>query len=247
MDAGWYAEASEELDRIIHDFPKTDLSERAAGGEDLHHPGSRRPSAGPRSTCAAGPSNSTRWRRCSRLSRQAGFHRAPGRNPRRRASRRRAAGRRPGPGQSISASLGRNSTGRSGNLEEARFRGHEGHPAAPDAVRDRFLAWRKASAAVRPASRPVRPGDVGICRGQRRRGLRPGVADILWKARELVHDYLVSSEPTGRENCSPSSRLSTGLLTMARARGTRNLIWSRGSCSSCRLRLASPPTNRRRY
>ena len=30
MDAGWYPEAREELDRVIKDFPKTDLSERAA-------------------------------------------------------------------------------------------------------------------------------------------------------------------------------------------------------------------------
>ncbi len=30
MDAGYYPEAREELDRIIHDFPRTDLSERAA-------------------------------------------------------------------------------------------------------------------------------------------------------------------------------------------------------------------------
>ena len=33
MDAGFYAEAREELDRIIHDFPKTDLSERAAAAK----------------------------------------------------------------------------------------------------------------------------------------------------------------------------------------------------------------------
>ncbi len=31
MDAGWYTEAREELDRIIQDFPKTELSQRAAG------------------------------------------------------------------------------------------------------------------------------------------------------------------------------------------------------------------------
>ena len=31
MDAGWYPEAREELDRVIQDFPKTDLSERATG------------------------------------------------------------------------------------------------------------------------------------------------------------------------------------------------------------------------
>jgi pimeloyl-ACP methyl ester carboxylesterase len=30
LDVGWYAEAKKELDRLIHDFPKTDLSERAA-------------------------------------------------------------------------------------------------------------------------------------------------------------------------------------------------------------------------
>ena len=30
MDAGWYREAREELDRLIQDFPKTELSERAA-------------------------------------------------------------------------------------------------------------------------------------------------------------------------------------------------------------------------
>src|SRR5262249_54523596 len=31
MDAGWYPEAKQELDRLIKDFPQTDLSERAAG------------------------------------------------------------------------------------------------------------------------------------------------------------------------------------------------------------------------
>ncbi|MHB1558845.1 MAG: carboxylesterase family protein [Isosphaeraceae bacterium] len=31
MDAGWYPEARAELDRLIADFPKSDLSERAAG------------------------------------------------------------------------------------------------------------------------------------------------------------------------------------------------------------------------
>src|SRR5208337_3690579 len=33
MDAGYYPEARQELDRIIHDFPQTDLSERAAGAK----------------------------------------------------------------------------------------------------------------------------------------------------------------------------------------------------------------------
>ncbi len=31
MDAGWYPEAKKELERVIHDFPNTDLSERARG------------------------------------------------------------------------------------------------------------------------------------------------------------------------------------------------------------------------
>ncbi len=31
MDAGWYTEARAEMDRLIHDFPHTDLAERAAG------------------------------------------------------------------------------------------------------------------------------------------------------------------------------------------------------------------------
>ncbi|MGP0066843.1 MAG: hypothetical protein ACLQGP_25040, partial [Isosphaeraceae bacterium] len=33
MDAAWYPEAKQELDRIIKDFPKSDLSERAAGAK----------------------------------------------------------------------------------------------------------------------------------------------------------------------------------------------------------------------
>ena len=30
MDAGWHPEAKQELDRLVKDFPSTDLSERAA-------------------------------------------------------------------------------------------------------------------------------------------------------------------------------------------------------------------------
>ena len=63
MGVGWYPEAREELDRLIKEFPGTDLSERAeSAGRSSSKP--RPPSVAPRSTSAAGRSSPRRRRRC---------------------------------------------------------------------------------------------------------------------------------------------------------------------------------------
>ena len=59
MDAGWYSEAKKELDRLVKDFPGTDLSTRAAGAAALHGPGRGQPAA-VRDRPAAGRPSSTR-------------------------------------------------------------------------------------------------------------------------------------------------------------------------------------------
>ena len=67
MDAGWYPEAKEELDRLSKDFPQSDLSERASAPGDSSSR-RRRIIAGPRSTCAASRSSTGRFPACSRRS-----------------------------------------------------------------------------------------------------------------------------------------------------------------------------------
>ena len=61
---------------------------------------------------------------------------------------------------------------------------------APEAVRDRFAAWRKARSNRGPDQAPVRAGDVGLRRGARARRPELKAAEMLWKARDLVRDYL---------------------------------------------------------
>ena len=63
IQAGWYPEAKAELDRMVQDFPNTDLGERARA-RGLRRPGRGDPASRPRSRSAARPSSPRRRRRC---------------------------------------------------------------------------------------------------------------------------------------------------------------------------------------
>ena len=98
MDAGYYPEARQELDRIIHDFPE-DRPERASRhGEELHHPGPGHPAPRRDRGSPQGPAVPPGVVDAQGFHGERDRHRAPARDPRCDPPRRRAAGRRSCPG-----------------------------------------------------------------------------------------------------------------------------------------------------
>jgi hypothetical protein len=200
MDAGWYAEAKKELERVIHDFPNTDLSERARGARaflvqaeatgrrseievrknahQFHHVDALLKSF---TESEIGTELVVEVRELSRrlddqhaadLGLAADLRKLEGKLPAaaRAAWKKRVA-------EAMKA------------IEEA-----------PDAVRDRFAAWRKA--AYSPGSSDESKFALamsGFAVGNESAIADLTVADLLWQARDLVREYLLSAGTGDRE------------------------------------------------
>ena len=174
MDAGWYPEAKQELERVIHDFPNTDLSERARGARAFLV---QAEATGRRSEIEV-RKNAHQFRHVDalleELHRERDRHRARGRGPRAEPPDGRSARSRPGPGHR-SAQARRQASGRGPRcLEEEGRRGDEGHRAGagrrPRSVR-RVAESRPTARQL--GRKQVRPGDVGVRRRQRVGRTRP--------------------------------------------------------------------------
>jgi pimeloyl-ACP methyl ester carboxylesterase len=201
MDAGYYPEAKEELDRIIHDFPKTDLSERAATAKAYiiqAQSTQRRAEIDVRR-------KAQQYRQASSMLRSFTEKEASTelfleiREAIRREDEQRATD------LALAADLAK-LEGKLPFVERASWKKRiaEAQKAigqAPDAVRDRFLAWGKA----RAGSGTNDMGQFALAMSGYVVGSDFAVSDLastemLWQARDLVHAYLAEAAATGREN-----------------------------------------------
>jgi pimeloyl-ACP methyl ester carboxylesterase len=201
MDAGWYTEARTELDRLIKEFPNTNLAERAAGAKAF---------------IVQAEATSRRAEIEVRRKAQQYRHAA--------ALLKTFTDKEIGTELLIEVRdlMRRDDEQRAGDLALAtEIRKLEGKlPAevrgawkkrvaevmkaiekAPDAVRDRFAAWRKA----RNTAGTTEEGQFALAVSGFAAGSEVAVAELkaaetLWQARELVHDYLAGLESTDRES-----------------------------------------------
>ncbi len=201
MDAGYYPEAREALDRIIHDFPQSDLRERAAGAKTY---------------IIQAQANQLRAevdvRRKAQQYQQA-YAILKSFKEKEIATELfldvRAVIRREDEQRASDLALATDLRKLEGKLSAAdrslwKKRVAEAMKAieqAPDAVRDRFLAWRKART-ERGTTDPQRFALAmsGYVAGSDAAVPDMSIADTLWQARDLIHDYLAGSGATGREN-----------------------------------------------
>lgn len=199
MDAGWYPEARAELDRLMADFPKSDLSERAAGAKTfiIQAEATRRRSEVDLRRKAQQPNEVARLlktfqdkeintelqlevRELERHDQQQhAADRAMAVDLRRLASRLTPAVR--GPWQKPMAEVLK-------ALAEA-----------PEAVRDRLTAWQK----VKDDPKVTDEQRFALAMSGFVVGHDMAISDLkeaegLWQARDAAHGYLVEADPSAR-------------------------------------------------
>ncbi len=201
MDAGYYPEARQELDRIIHDFPKTDLSERAAAAKVYiiqAQATQRRAEIDVRRRAQQYHLVSSMLKGFTEREIPTEFQ-LEIRDVIRRDDEQRAAD------IALATDLrkleGKLTTAERGTWKQRTAEAMKALDKAPDAVRDRFLAWRKAQSGTSASDAgKFALAMSGYVIGSDAAVADLGVADRLWQARDLVQNYLVSSEPAEREN-----------------------------------------------
>jgi pimeloyl-ACP methyl ester carboxylesterase len=199
MDAGWYPEARQALDALIKDFPKSDVSERAASARAYII----QAEATQRRSDADLARQAQQFQRVAELFKSLSAREVPTelkvevREIERRDQQQRAAD------QALEADLRKLAAGL-----PARARDFWTAPLAevvkalqdaPDAVRDRFAAWQKTvgTSGVNDQTR-FALAMSGYVAGQEFAVSDLTGAENLWKARDLVHDYLVSVDDADR-------------------------------------------------
>jgi len=201
MDAGYYPEARHELDRIIHDFPKTDLSERAAGAKGYII----QAQANQRRAEIEVRRKAQQYRQASSMLRSftekeistellLEIREVIRRDDEQRVNDRALA-------TDLRKLEGKLAATEGGTWKKRVAEVMKAIEQAPDAVRNRFLAWRKARSGAATSD----PGMFALAMsgyvvGSDAAVSDLSVADILWQARDLVHEYLSGAEATGREN-----------------------------------------------
>ncbi len=199
MDAGWYPEAREELDRLIQDFPKTDLSERAA-----------------RARVFIVQAEATQRRSEMDVRRKAQQYQAVARllktfkdkeistelqvdvrEIERRDQQQQAADK------ALAVDLrrlaGRLTPEARGPWQKPMVEVFKAIDEAPDAVRDRFAAWRKAKddpKATDEARFALAMSGYVVGHDMAVPDLK--AAEVLWQAREAARGYLTGAEPSDR-------------------------------------------------
>src|SRR5271157_1308389 len=201
MDAGYYPEARQELDRIIHDFPKTDLSERAAGAKGYII----QAQAAQRRAEVEVRRKAQQYRQAAAMLRSFTDKEIATellleiRDVIRRDDEQRAND------LALAIDLrkleGKLPATERGTWKQRVAEAMKAIEQAPDAVRNRFLAWRKArSGAGTSDLGQFALAMSGYVVGSDAAVSELSVADTLWQARDLVHEYLAGAEATGREN-----------------------------------------------
>jgi len=201
MDAGYYPEARQELDRIMHDFPKTDLSERAAGAKGYII----QAQATQRRAEVEVRRKAQQYRQAAAMLRSFTDKEIATellleiRDVIRRDDEQRAND------LALAIDLrkleGKLPATERGTWKKRVAEAMKAIEQAPDAVRNRFLAWRKArSGAGTSDLGQFALAMSGYVVGSDAAVSELSVADTLWQARDLVHEYLAGAEATGREN-----------------------------------------------
>jgi pimeloyl-ACP methyl ester carboxylesterase len=209
LEVGWYAEAKAELDRLVRDFPRAELKERAENARLFIIRAEAMQRRSDLDRCA----RALQFHRVAELlksfkAKEIGTDlQVEVREIERNYDREHAA----------DATLATELRRLAGGLS-AQARGFWKHPLvevlksiedAPEAVRDRFAAYRKAKSDARATDQACFALAMsGYLVGHELATSDLAGAEVLWKARDLVREYLVSGESSGR---SPQAAKIEGL------------------------------------
>ena len=196
MDVGWPAEAQKELDRLVKDFPSPELKERAAIARQYLF----QLEATKRRSEIDVSRKAQQYHRTAELIKSFNEKGIPTellvevREIERRDLSQRSAD------QAMAADLRKlfdqlpSATRKSWKEPVAEVL--EAIDQAPESVRDRLAAWRKArSQTAAPTSESLFSLAMsGFVAGHDRAVPELKAAEMLWKARELVRDYLVAAD-----------------------------------------------------
>jgi pimeloyl-ACP methyl ester carboxylesterase len=199
MDVGWHAEAKEALDRLVRDFPQADLKERAANAREFIL----------RTEATERRMEVEVARRAQQYQKMAGLLKSftekgtaaelqiEAREIQRRDDQQHAAD------VSMAADL-RKLADRLPSAERGFWKGPlvevlKALDEAPESVRDRMAAWRKA----KPGPGLSDTGRFALAMSGYVVGHENALPDLpaaeaFWKARGMVREYLTGSEPATR-------------------------------------------------
>jgi len=201
MDAGWYPEARAELDNMIRDFPETDLSERAIGARTFIVQAEATQRRGEIDVRR----KAQQYRQAEALlktftEKEIGTELViEVRELIRRNDEQRAAD------VALATDLrkleGKLPAAARGAWKKRVAEAMKAIEQAPDAVRDRFAAWRKA----RNTPGTTEESQFAMAMSGYVVGSDAAVTDLktaeaLWQARDLVQSYLSPREAVGRED-----------------------------------------------
>ncbi|WP_165071815.1 carboxylesterase family protein [Paludisphaera rhizosphaerae] len=201
IGAGWYAEAKSELDELIKDFPNSDLSERAGSARDFI----LQAEATQRRSDVDALRRAQQFKAAAELMKTFDEPGVPTeiqvevRDLMRRDSDQQQAD------DAASSDLRRLELKLSPTVHAAwksrLAEVQKGLAEAPDAVRDRLAAWRKA----RAESSAGDEAQFALAMSGYVAGLEGAVSDLsqadsLWKARDLIASYLNSDSDAVRED-----------------------------------------------
>jgi pimeloyl-ACP methyl ester carboxylesterase len=200
MDASWYSEARQELDRIIKDFPDDNLKERAAGARAFiiqAEANQRRAEVDVRRRALQFQAATKLLK--SFTEKEIGAELLiEVRDQVRRIDEQQVVD------QAQITDLrkleGTLSSADRGNWKKRVAEVVQSIEQAPEAVRERFLAWRKARATSGSSKESqFALAMSGYIVGSDAAVADPKTADTLWRARDLIHDYLAEPEAVPRE------------------------------------------------
>jgi pimeloyl-ACP methyl ester carboxylesterase len=199
MDVGWYTEAKQELDRIIRDFPQSDFKERAASARAFIV----QAEATQRRAEIDAARKAQQFRRVANLlnsfkDKDIGTELLiEVRDIQHRLEQERAADRAMALElRKLSGSL---PSAARGFWKEPLAEVEKALAEAPDAIRGRMAAWRKAKAAGGARDEvQFALAMSGYIVGNEMAVFNLKDAETLWKARGLVREYLVGEDPTAR-------------------------------------------------
>ncbi len=198
MDVGWRDEAKQELDRLVKDFPTPDLKERTAIARQYL----QQIEADRRRSDIDVCRKAQQYQRAAELIKSFNEKGMPTqllvevREIERHDLQQRAAD------QAMAVDLRK-----LGDQLPSPTRAEWKEPVAevlraietaPEAVRDRLAAWRKAMAQKAPPQSQFALAMSGFVAGHDLAAPELKAADVLWKARQLVRDYLSAGEQTVR-------------------------------------------------
>lgn len=200
MGVGWYAEAREELDRLIKEFPATDLSERAATARSFiiqAEANQRRAEVDVRRR-ALQPEAARALLKTFEDKEIGTDIQVEVRDVMRRDDDQRAAD------DELANDLRKLELKLAPKVhadwKERLAEVHKAFDEAPDAIRGRFAAWRKARAGTGLGDESeLALAMSGYVVGHEAAVADLNAADALWKARDLIASYLAGAEGASRE------------------------------------------------